>query len=108
MRQLRGMEIIARGGQVRCVADSHYLVRSQNGSGWRGWYNVQQRNGRWVCECPDYLKREKTCKHAFAVAFLLSLPEILLVNVEFLFGQKLSNRHHPASSMALGGDGLKR
>ena len=77
MRQLRGMEIVARGGQVRCVSDSEYLVRSQSTD---TWYRVRRRKGRWLCECTDYLKKRKPCKHAHAVTFLLRLPEVLLAN----------------------------
>jgi hypothetical protein len=38
MRQLRGMEIVTRGGQVKSIPESRYLVRSQNGP---GWYRVE-------------------------------------------------------------------
>jgi len=80
MRQLRGMEIVARGGNIRRVSESHYLVRSQNGN---GWYKVQWRNTRWICDCPDYEKRREACKHVYAVTFLLKLPHILLTNLNY-------------------------
>ena len=77
MRQLRGMEIVARGGCLRRVAESSYLVRSQNGN---GWYNVECKDGNWSCECPDQLERRKECKHIFAVLFILKLPKIVSDN----------------------------
>jgi len=79
MRQLRGMEIIARGGQVRCVADREYLVCSQHGN---GWYKVMRNSRGWLCECPDHLKRHEPCKHIHAVIFLLRLPEVMSTNTE--------------------------
>jgi hypothetical protein len=77
MRQLRGMEIVARGGCLRRVAESSYLVRSQNGN---GWYKVECKDGNWSCECPDQLERRKECKHIFAVLFILKLPKIVSDN----------------------------
>jgi len=62
---------------VRCVSDFEYLVRSQSTA---TWYRVKWRKGRWLCECADYLKKMRSCKHAHAVSFLLRLPEILSAN----------------------------
>jgi hypothetical protein len=78
MRQLRGMEIVSKGGQVRRIAELEYLVHSQHT---RSWYSVQRKGGRWLCECPDYLKRKQTCKHGYAIAFMLDLPRILSINL---------------------------
>lgn len=80
MRKLRGMEIVARGGQIRRVANSLFIVQSQVGN---GWYEVRWK-GHWVCNCPDYLKRGVPCKHIYAVVFLSRLPEILLTNAKEL------------------------
>ena len=80
MRQLRGMEIVARGGCLRRATESRYLVRSQNGN---GWYKVNWKRGKWICECPDYRARNEACKHVYAVTFLLRLPHILLTNLNY-------------------------
>ena len=77
MRQLRGMEIVARGGCLKRAAESRYSVHSQNGN---GWYTVERKIDKWMCTCPDYEKRSKPCKHIYAVIFLLRLPQILLGN----------------------------
>jgi hypothetical protein len=81
------MEIVARGDQVRCVADSKYLVHSQHED---RWYKVECRNDRWLCDCPDYVKREQPCKHTFAIFFLLKLPEVLSVNFGSLHNPVIS------------------
>jgi len=77
MRQLRGLEIIARGDQIRPVSESSYRVRSQHGN---GWYVVELTESKWVCDCPDFRKKGTSCKHAFAVIYLLRLPSIMLSN----------------------------
>ena len=77
MRELRGMEIAARGGCLRRATESRYLVRSQSGN---GWYTVEWKTEKWVCACPDYERRNKPCKHIYAVVFVLRLPQILLAN----------------------------
>jgi len=77
MRQLRGMEIVSKGGQVRRITDVEYLVRSQHT---RACYKVQCEGDSWLCECPDYEKRNTSCKHIYAVIFLLRLPSIILSN----------------------------
>ncbi|MGQ9691459.1 MAG: IS6 family transposase [Thermoproteota archaeon] len=43
-------------------------------------YTVSWVEGKWTCECEDYAKRGKMCKHIYAVNFLLDLPRILLLN----------------------------
>lgn len=83
MRQLRALEIVARGDQVRVVSGSCYRVRSQHGN---GWYIVESRESKWVCDCPDFKKRGTNCKHVFAVIFLHRLPHIMLSNAMSLSG----------------------
>ena len=78
MRRLRGLEIVARGGQVKRIIDSEYSVHSQQGN---GRYKVEWKNSRWVCECPDYVKRRQPCKHIHAVIFLLRLPEVMSADI---------------------------
>jgi transposase-like protein/predicted RNA-binding Zn-ribbon protein involved in translation (DUF1610 family) len=78
MRLLRGLEIVIKGGQIRRVDSSTYLVKSQSGS---GWYRVKWSKKKWICNCPDYRKREYECKHINAVTFLLRLPHILTMNL---------------------------
>jgi len=77
MRRLRGLEILARGGQISIVGESCYLVRSQKGN---GTYKVEWKNQEWTCECPDFSKRGIACKHIFAVTFLKTLPHLLSIN----------------------------
>lgn len=77
MRWLRGLEIVAKGRQIERVSDSRYAVQSQHGD---GTYMVERKACGWLCDCPDYSKREDRCKHIFAVLFLLSLPEIFQEN----------------------------
>ena len=77
MRAMRGLAIVALGGQIRRVNDSLFFVKSQSSL---GNHRVERIGSRWVCDCEDYEKRLKACKHIYAVNFLLDLPEIILSN----------------------------
>lgn len=79
LRELRGLGIVAMGGQIERFNDRIFLVKSQNSD---GFYRVEWGRDKWVCNCPDYTKRKKPCKHIYAVNFLLNLPSILLSNMK--------------------------
>ena len=76
-RQLRGLGILFAGGQIKRVTDRLFLVKSQSGT---SQYRVRWRRGRWRCECDDYRKTSKTCKHCYSVQAFLDLPNVLLAN----------------------------
>lgn len=79
LRELRGLGIVAAGGQIQRVSDEVFIVKSQGGD---RSYEVRWAVNSWVCNCPDYLRRSKPCKHIYAVNFLLNLPTMLLMNRE--------------------------
>jgi transposase-like protein len=79
-RELRGLAIVATGGQIQRVNDNFFLVKSQSIPEFS--YEVAWVNGKWTCDCSDYTKRNKPCKHIYAVNFLLNLPLIVLSNSE--------------------------
>ena len=78
MRFLRGLEIVVKGGQIRRIDSSTFLVKSQSHN---GWYKVAWNGKKWICNCPDYKKKKYPCKHINAVTFLLRLPHILTINL---------------------------
>jgi len=78
MRQLRGMEIVARGDQILKIADDNYQIKSQKTT---NLYTIVEEREAWRCDCPDFSKRRTPCKHVFAILFLRKLPEILKVNL---------------------------
>jgi transposase-like protein len=67
------------GGQIERFNDRLFLVKSQNSD---AFYRVEWKKDKWVCNCQDYTKRKKPCKHIYAVNFLLNLPNILLLNIK--------------------------
>lgn len=79
LRELRGLGIVAVGGQIQRASDTTYIVKSQGGD---SSYKVEWIGDKWTCNCQDYLKRGKPCKHIYAVNFLLDLPRIVLLNSE--------------------------
>ena len=66
-RRLRGMEIAA----TQVISRNHggsYLVPSQSGP---GRYRVVANAEGFTCACPDHETTGRTCKHGYAVEFML-------------------------------------
>src|SRR5437667_5170241 len=64
---------LVRGGAVKPVSQSSYMVASQSGS---GHYSVTWDRNHWMCRCPDYLDDRK-CKHVYAVQYFLLMRNIV-------------------------------
>ena len=80
-RELRGLGIVAIGGQIERLSDTLFLVKSQS---MNSFHRTEWISGKWSCDCQDYMKRSKPCKHIYAVNFLLALPQIVLSNTRAL------------------------
>ncbi|MEM2989970.1 MAG: DDE-type integrase/transposase/recombinase [Halobacteria archaeon] len=80
LRELRGLGIVALGGQIKRLSDTTFLVKSQSSTD--ASYTVEWKEDKWICNCQDYMKRGRSCKHVYAVNFLLNLPTILMMNHE--------------------------
>lgn len=78
-RELRGLAIVAKGGMIRKLCEDAYLVRS---SDLERWYRVSWDGKDWVCECDDFVKHQRTCKHIYAIIFFNRLPFILMINFQ--------------------------
>jgi len=51
-----------------------FLVRSESNTD--HWYKVSFRHGRWVCECKDFAKKGKKCKHIWSLLYWLALKHL--------------------------------
>ncbi len=71
MRVVRGYAIISKGDTPKQISKETYIVPSQSGN---GEYKVT-KNGKWKCTCPDFVERQKDCKHIHAVKLFLGLKE---------------------------------
>lgn len=84
-RQLRGLGVVAIGGQIERINDISFYVKSQSSD---ATYMVKWADGKWSCNCKDASEhRSKSgsyCKHAQAVDFLKRLPEVILANQKAL------------------------
>lgn len=71
-RELKALEIVSIGAQVKRVSDFDYKVKSQTSD---QWYSVTKANNQtsWICTCPDHIYRKQTCKHIYAVSFSIQL-----------------------------------
>lgn len=67
VRRQRGLEIAATTAITR-TGEGEWLVPSQSGG---SQYRVIKDTGGFQCSCPDYELRVDTCKHGFAVEFVL-------------------------------------
>lgn len=78
-RELRGLEILSKGDQIRRLDADTYRVDSQNGN---GSYLVVRKGKEWGCECPDHVYRQVVCKHIYAVYFSLNLRQRVVKEVQ--------------------------
>lgn len=78
-RELRGLEILSKGDQIRRMDADTYKVKSQNGD---GSYLVVKKSKEWTCECPDHKYRERVCKHIWAVYFSLNLRQRVVTTAQ--------------------------
>lgn len=72
-RENKGIDIIERGF-IEKKSDSKYIVTSAKSSNSK--YTVRWDEKHWKCDCPDYRKNKKKCKHIFAVIYFLSIEKI--------------------------------
>ena len=67
-RIAKGHVIAATPNAIQKVLPDTFTVKSQTGP---GLYRVVWKEGSLECNCPDYVKRGKPCKHAIGVRFYL-------------------------------------
>jgi transposase-like protein len=78
-RELRGLEIVGKGDQIKRLNSDTYRVNSQNGN---GSYLIVRNGKEWSCECPDYRFRQVVCKHISAVYFSLNMRQRVVSQVQ--------------------------
>jgi len=76
-RELRGLEILGKGNQIRRIDSDTYRVISQSGN---GSYLVLRQGSSWTCQCPDHQFRQLVCKHIYAVYFSQNLRQKVAFN----------------------------
>lgn len=65
----RALKILEMKEPIKEVDTGIYTVKAQGGY---GLYKVQD-TGEWKCNCPDYIKRNKACKHILATRYYLEV-----------------------------------
>jgi transposase len=63
-RRANAREIASRPEEIESLGEEDWSVPSQTGF---GRYRVVLAEGRWVCGCRDFEKRELPCKHILAI-----------------------------------------
>jgi hypothetical protein len=72
-REQRGL-VIAAKAKLQRTGDGRWFVPSQSGkSGMSGgnYYQVDPNPTKPSCSCPDFEARQRTCKHLYAVEFVI-------------------------------------
>jgi transposase len=72
-REQRGL-VIAAKAKLQRTGDGRWFVPSQSGkSGMSGgnYYKVDPNPTKPSCSCPDFEARQRTCKHLYAVEFVI-------------------------------------
>jgi hypothetical protein len=64
----RAKIILSREGAINWINKGLFTVHSQSGV---GRYKVFWNGNKWICNCPDFTKRNKDCKHILAVQYYL-------------------------------------
>ncbi len=73
-REIRGVQIAAKGNEIKRLNSSTYKVRSQSTPD--KWYLVVKNDlNEWTCECPDHIQRQVTCKHIYSTRYSLDLRQ---------------------------------
>ena len=99
-RELRGLGIVAIGGQIRRISDGLFVVASQSGL---ENHEIRWRDARWSCDCPDFLKRHSPCKHVAALHWALKLPLMLVANSPVVGGRPAKDDGHTPPALSYEG-----
>lgn len=70
-RKIRARAIISKGDVPTVISREEFVMPSQSGN---GKYKILHKE-EWECNCPDFKKRGKPCKHIIATQFWLRMRE---------------------------------
>ncbi|MGB9694186.1 MAG: hypothetical protein ACPLYF_05020, partial [Fervidobacterium sp.] len=72
-REMKSLEIIMND-KVAQINPSKFIVQSQSNP--NTTYEVRWNRKRWICNCEDFKRRKKACKHIHAVRYYMVLQSI--------------------------------
>jgi putative transposase len=75
-RELKGIRLLAETGNIQQLDASNFLAHSETDE--NKSYKVTWQEKRWFCDCADYAKRRRKCKHIYAVGYYLAVKGISL------------------------------
>ena len=71
-RENKAIELTIKG-HVKQISSTEFEVLSENTD---SIYIVCWKRKRWVCTCPDFIRKRRKCKHIYAVCYFLTLRDI--------------------------------
>jgi transposase len=63
LREARARIILSKEEPIRILDNGVFLIKSQTG---HGHYLVEWKNHDWACNCQDFIKNNRFCKHIIA------------------------------------------
>ena len=73
-REIVAIQLLEKHNAIKQIDESVFSVSSQSDPNKR--YQVSWCRNRWLCNCPDYQKNRKRCKHIYAVNYYQALKQI--------------------------------
>lgn len=73
-KELAGIQLLKKKINIMQVNQSLFLVHSQSDP--TKWYEVAWQRNHWICNCKDFKKHNKKCKHVYALDYYLAVTEL--------------------------------
>lgn len=73
-REQKGINLFSEK-HVQEISQSKFLVRSETNE--TQSYEINWMEKKWVCSCPDFIQKQKNCKHILAVSYYLTVKAFI-------------------------------
>jgi transposase-like protein len=74
LREHKGIDLVSEN-HVQELSQVRFLVRSESDPATN--YEVCWVGKKWTCTCPDYIRKQKRCKHIHAVSYYLAVKAFI-------------------------------
>jgi transposase-like protein len=73
-REQKGINLFSEN-HVQELSQSKFLVRSEVNASL--FYEVDWVGKKWTCTCPDFIQKQRSCKHVHAVSYYLTIKAFI-------------------------------
>jgi len=78
-REQKGIKLFSEN-QIQELTQSKFLAQSESDN--KQSYEINWAGKHWMCSCPDYARKQKTCKHIHAVNYYLAIKAFMPLKSE--------------------------